>query len=212
MDANKLGGVMLHSVGAYLTCFDEASRPSIDLATRDDLGEKDQAPNDNGALEKRSADAFNENAEDCPAVDYEQLLQVEREAFNVRLDSERSRWRDEEGARLSERFCSEIEKFFAEVETRVGEALKPLLDKRLRERMVNELCADIRLALANKENPAIRLYGPPDLISMIRDKLEVHNVALVVVENANCDVLAHVGQTVIQTRFDELLSELPYRE
>lgn len=138
---------------------------------------------------------------------HEAQLERERSDFDGRLVIERRDWAAEEGARLGQEFSRVIEEVAERLENSVAEILEPFVAEKIKERMLSDFVAKLRLLLADRKHPLVQLSGPMDLLESVRARLDGADVATTIAEVGGVDVKARLDQTVIETRLEEWIEE-----
>lgn len=141
-------------------------------------------------------------------VELEDRLELERISIDERVKNERKHWTEQESERLSEKIHSAVSGGLSEFERRLAGVLTRLTERKLGERMTEEFCRTIQIALADEESPILSLHGPKDLLESISQKLERRGITISKTIDPQPDIFARFGQTMLQTRVDELLEEL----
>ncbi|ATQ69673.1 MULTISPECIES: hypothetical protein [Methylosinus] len=138
----------------------------------------------------------------------EELIARERAASLLRLETERRSWAREEGERLGEQFRSAFDRFVEETGADVGRVLEPFVTGEVRERMVEALVDRLRVMIADREHPVVRLCGPTDLLDSLCEKLGGEGVATRIEDVGGVDVRARLDATTIETSLEDWMREL----
>lgn len=203
---------MLHRASAFIARFDDRERDA-DVAAMAEDAELNHGSDRETVAPDEIAPEIDPNQlktddDKIVAPDVDQIITMERASFAEHLSSERLRWTAEEGARLGEQFCRAIAVSISELEARLANSLTPLLTEHFRNRMIGEFVAEIHAAIADKENPALTLRGPADLLAVVGDRLDLEDVATKIIDDDRSEITAHIGSTTILTRFNDLLLQV----
>jgi hypothetical protein len=202
---------LLRPVGSYLTRFDEeravAERPRLDIDADTQVispvGDTD-SDRDSGAAGQAEA----EEIRAAVAAEFNALLEQERNGFEERLAAERVLWADEEGARLAEQFHGALGECSIAVRSALECLLRPFVTHAILERSLADFMDAMRGALADRVNPVIQLYGPSDLLEIVRERLAQENISASATRMDTIDVKAIIDQTIIETRMKEWINRL----
>jgi hypothetical protein len=140
--------------------------------------------------------------------EYDALIARERAAFSLRVETERRRWASEEGERLGDEFRSALDQFVTQVGEDVGRVLEPFVTREMRERMLDALVDRLRVVIADRDDPVVRLSGPTDLLDALCEKLSGEGVATRIEDVGGVDVRARLEATTIETRLEDWMREL----
>jgi hypothetical protein len=204
---------MARSVAFYLTRFDEAPKvvakpPPEPVFELEALEEPEPLPPPAPVLSDEMRSELIEEGRAAAWAEYEDAIARERVAFAAQLQGERSRWTNEEGERLAERFHAALDDFSARVGEDVERILEPFVIREIREQMIVSLLDRLRIMIADRENPIVHLSGPADLLEAVSGKLNGDGVATRIEEADGVDLRARVGSTSVETRLGEWIEQL----
>lgn len=201
---------MARSVAFYLTRFDESPaivEPQLPLvAIVPSQTEEQEEPIHeplNEHLDEELRQQLRDEGGATVRAELGEMLERERAAFVLRLESERRRWAREEGERLGEAFVSALNEFSISVAEQIERILEPFVIREVREQMLHTLIDTLRALTKNHEHPIVHLSGPPDILEAIRAKLNDQNVSTKIEETSGADILARFDSTTIETRLAE---------
>lgn len=152
-------------------------------------------------------EAFTKGFESGKAAAAAQL--AEQKALHTKeLAAAREAWTQQEGARLAEQLAtgrSEIESRLADVAAR---ALKPFIAAELHNRAIADLVESLKVLLVQEAGAAVSISGAPDLLEVLRARLEgkIENVSYH--PSQACDVRVTVGQTELETRLGTWMAKI----
>jgi hypothetical protein len=126
------------------------------------------------------------------------------EDCRARLDQARKNWSETEGAVLGQQTRNAITALHHEIGETVARILRPLAEKAIVEEALSKLAVEIGKLLSDDDAIRLRISGPSDLISQLRN-LMPQNVPLTVVEGVSPEVAVFANKTVIETRLHEWL-------
>jgi hypothetical protein len=142
------------------------------------------------------------------AADHETLMAQERLMTESRLASERQRWSNQEGETLA----SAIKDGFAAIELNIAASvervLAPFVAEAMRRKIVELLAENLVVLLAASEQPVLEIYGPEDLLAMLREKLGADAGAIAFSPESSIDVRIIAGQTMIESRMEAWLERI----
>jgi hypothetical protein len=137
---------------------------------------------------------------EAAAADYEEKLKLAREAFEADLRAARDAWAAEEGVRLREQLDHSLAGMEERLTENVARVLRPFIVASLRERMIAKLIENVRTIVGSADRITIKISGPPDLLALLRAKLEGSPAACEYVEQEGVDVSVVADETSIDTQ------------
>ena len=118
---------------------------------------------------------------------------------------ERARWASEQAEVLVGRLTSAVEALETRIADTVGRILTPFLTAELRSASVAALAESIRTLLSGGSQPALRVSGPEDLLSALRERLGAGPVAIEWEPNGEVEVKVSADDSVIETELQSWL-------
>lgn len=203
--------ISLHPINGYLTKFDQM-QSALDDLPGELVGKRDPEPGaeDCAQCEKAAAEvrAVREQTRAEVERECDALLQQERERFEARLDVERNRWSEEEGARLAMQFQHAIECSLVSLRETIGRLAGPFVTHAILQRGLSDFIDTVRAAFSDCENPLIHLHGPEDLVEIVSRRLALDDIAVRATIADAMDVRATIDNTVIETEMAEWITRL----
>jgi hypothetical protein len=135
-------------------------------------------------------------------------LEAERVYYAQQLELERFTWANREAEKLAEQLASgmrEIETNIASVTARI---LKPFLAETAHQLAIAELLQALELLIGKNNGMTIEIFGPEDLLQLIREKLRDRNVAALFSPGSEVDVRVIAGQTILETNLGAWMDQL----
>jgi hypothetical protein len=133
-------------------------------------------------------------------AEYARTLEEQRDFYAQQLTLERYAWANREAGQLAEQIAGGLK----EIENRLGETvarvLRPFLVDAIHRLAVAELCEALDALIGANEGISLEIFGPEDLLQLLRDKLGGMNVAATFTPSESADVRVVAGQTVLETR------------
>lgn len=140
--------------------------------------------------------------------EWEGKLTQERQAFELRFARERENWVHEESTVL----CKKLQTALAEVESNIAECvariLKPIIIDATRAKIVGQLAGTIGVLLRGQERPIVRIAGPEDLLTALKERLSPLAAAFEYSYNESVDVRIAAGETVIESQLAEFAARI----
>jgi hypothetical protein len=121
-------------------------------------------------------------------------------AFDARLAQERAAWAAAEGASLAERLAEGLATLRSGVEDAVAAILAPFVEDALRTHAVAALREALAPILSAGASPSLRISGPGDLITALRDALGPAAGAAVLEPGEGPDVRVVADRTLLETQ------------
>jgi len=203
--------ISLRPINNYLTKFDRMQSPLNDIpGDLVDMPNRDSRAEDCAQCERRAAEvqAAREQARAEVEREYDALLQQAGERMEARIDAERNRWSEEEGARLATQFQHAIECSVASLGETIGRLTAPFLTHAILQRSLSDFIDAVRAAFSDCQNPLIHLHGPEDLIEIVSRRLALDHIAVSATKADAIDVKATIDNTTIETQIAEWIGRL----
>jgi uncharacterized protein (DUF2267 family) len=138
----------------------------------------------------------------------EAALALQRSQQDERDAAERLAWQANEYARFAEK----IEDAMAAIEDKlakgVARVLKPLLIEERVKQVTQALSENLSKILSKDAPSALRITGPEALLSVLRDRLAVHPVAVEYVAGDSVDVTVEAHQTIIKSQLQAWIDHI----
>lgn len=124
------------------------------------------------------------------------------------LSRARAAWVSEEGMALSEKVTMAFSEIEAGIAASAARVMRPFLAERLRLLAVEQLVQHIRVLLSGDEQPAVRINGPQDLLSALRERIPNAAAGIVYAPSESIDVEVLAGQTIIDSRIEAWMERI----
>jgi len=142
-----------------------------------------------------------------------------RAEFTAALLAERKELEDREAARRLvwqageyARFAEKIERAMTAIEDRLAQTVARILKPYLTEtvaRKASEALSDALSKILSRDAPAVlKITGPEALLSVLRDRMAAHAVAVEYIASAGADVTVEANQTIIQTQLQAWIDHI----
>ncbi|NJM33868.1 MAG: hypothetical protein HC850_03225 [Rhodomicrobium sp.] len=132
-------------------------------------------------------------------AEFAQTLEEHDDRHAQQIALERYAWANREADKLAVK----IEAGLKEIEGRLGEivarVLRPFLVEAIHRQAVAELGEALDALIGANEGVSLEIFGPEDLLQLLRDKLGSMNVAAIFTPSESVDVRVVAGQTVLET-------------
>ncbi len=141
-------------------------------------------------------------------AEIETRLEAERVYYAQQLELERFTWANREAEKLAELFASgirEIETNIADITARI---LKPFLAESAHRQAIAELLEALEILIGKNQGMTLEIFGPEDLLQLIREKLRDRNVAALFSPGDEVDVRVVAGQTILETSLGAWMDQL----
>lgn len=141
-------------------------------------------------------------------AEIETKLEAERAYHTQQLELERYTWANREADKLAEQVGAglhEIETNIASVAARI---LKPFLAENAHRRAIAELLEALETLIGQNQGMTLEIFGPADLLQLIREKLRDRNVAALFTPGEEVDVRVVAGQTILETSLNAWMDQL----
>ena len=141
-------------------------------------------------------------------AEIETKLEAERTYYAQQLELERYTWANREAEKLAEKVSTclnEIETNIAAVTARI---LKPFLAENAHRQAIAELLDALETLIGKDQGMTLEIFGPADLLQLIREKLRDRNVAALFTPGDEIDVRVVAGQTILETSLGGWMDQL----
>jgi hypothetical protein len=141
-------------------------------------------------------------------ADIETRLEADRVYYVQQLELERFTWANREAEKLAEQVAvglRAIETNIADVTARI---LKPFLAENAHQRAIAELMETLEALIGKNQGMTLEIFGPEDLLQLIREKLRDRNVAALFSPGDEVDVRVVAGQTILETSLGAWMAQL----
>jgi hypothetical protein len=132
-------------------------------------------------------------------AEHERKLAEALAAAEAEHAAERARWASEQADELAARLGAAVQLLEERIADTVGRVLTPFVAAEMRSKSMEALAESIRTVLSGANPPALRISGPEDLLSTLRDRLPAGAVAIEWEPNGEADVTVSAGDAVIET-------------
>ena len=168
--------------------------PSVDLCG--DLLEEQPGDDPEAAFLAARENGFAEGIASANS-EWEAKLAQERQAFEMRLATERENWAREEGEKLAEKIQAALAEIESNIAGCVARILKPMIIEATRAKIVGLLAENVGVLLRGQKCPTLAIAGPEDLVTALREKLSPLSAEFEYSLNKSIDVRVNVGETLI---------------
>lgn len=141
-------------------------------------------------------------------AEIETRLEAERVYYTQQLELERFTWANREAEKLAEQIATGLQTIETNVASVTARILKPFLAEIAHQQAIAELVEALEIMIAKNQGITIEIFGPEDLLQLIREKLSDRNVAAVFSPGPNVDVRVVAGQTVLETSLAAWIDQL----
>lgn len=141
-------------------------------------------------------------------AEIETRLETERVYYAQQLELERFTWANREAEKLAEQFASGLRTIETEIADVTARILKPFLAETALQKGVAELLEALDLLINKNQGVTIEIFGPEDLLQLIREKLRDRNVAALFSPGDDVDVRVVAGQTILETGLGAWMEQL----
>jgi hypothetical protein len=130
----------------------------------------------------------------------EDALAAERARFEGEMTAQRASWAEQEGLQLAVQWAETFTALEGQVSDRVAKILRPFLAEAYREQAIASLTEALRSVLSSARTKVIKVSGPDDILSAIRDRLGSHGEAFEFVPSETVEIVAVADDTIIETQ------------
>ena len=141
-------------------------------------------------------------------ADIETRLEAERVYYAQQLELERFTWANREAEKLAEMFAAGIREIETNVVNVTARILKPFLGERAHRQAIAELLEALELLIGKDQGMTLEIFGPDDLLQLIREKLRDRNVAALFSPRDGVDVRVVAGHTILETSLGAWMDKL----
>jgi hypothetical protein len=135
-------------------------------------------------------------------------LALERVDWEEQESERRAAWQANDYAQLA----GKIERAMTEVEDRLAGAvariLKPFLIEERVKRITESLSENLSTILSRDSPPVLKITGPEALLSVLRDQMSSHAVAVEYVAADGLDVTVEANQTIIKSQLQAWIDHI----
>lgn len=124
------------------------------------------------------------------------------------LKTERERWSEAEGARLSGLVMDALADLEQRIAEQVARCLKPVLTDGIRLRTVEQLSSTLNDLLRKGEYVAISISGPEDLLAAVKARLGAQHAGLTFAPSDSADLVVSADETILETRIAAWSAEI----
>ncbi len=141
-------------------------------------------------------------------ADIETRLEAERVYYKQQLELERFTWANREAEKLAELFADGIREIETNVANITARILKPFLAESAHRQAIAELLEALEILIGKNQGMTLEIFGPEDLLQLIREKLRDRNVAALFSPGEGVDVRVVAGQTILETSLGAWMDQL----
>lgn len=141
-------------------------------------------------------------------ADVETRLEAERVYYAQQLELERFTWANREAEKLAEQFAAGIREIETNVANITARILKPFLAENAHRQAIAELLEALEILIGKNQGMTLEIFGPEDLLQLIREKLRDRNVAAIFSPGDDVDVRVVAGQTILETSLGAWMDQL----
>jgi hypothetical protein len=135
-------------------------------------------------------------------------LALERADWEEQESERRTAWQANEYAQLAGRIehaMTEVEDSLASAVSRI---LKPFLIEERVQRITESLSENLSTILSRDSPPVLKITGPEALLSVLRDQMSSHAVAVEYVAAEGLDVTVEANQTIIKSQLQAWIDHI----
>jgi hypothetical protein len=160
---------------------------------------------------QRSDDAYERGlaaGKAAALAEIETRLEAQRMYYGQQLELERFTWANREAEKLAEKFTAGLSAIETSIANATARILKPFLAETAHRQAIAELVDALEIMIAKNQGITIEIFGPEDLLQLIREKLSDRNVAAVFSPGSEVDVRVVAGQTILETNLSAWIDRL----
>ena len=198
-------------IAQYLNQFGRAEPTQIDRGLRDNVLLRPRVLSTPADIDARIEEALERGRQEGLAAGRAESTTAfarERAEWDERENMQRLAWQASEYARFAEK----IERGMAAIEDRLAEAVARILKPFLIEEQVKHITEALSENLSrilSKDTPAVlKITGPEALLSVLRDKMSAHSVAVEYVAADDMDVTVEANQTIIKSQLQAWIDHI----
>lgn len=129
----------------------------------------------------------------------EARLEQERACTAQQLAIERYTWSERESEKLASQIGEGLREITAHLGDLTARILRPFLTDAAYRQAIAELFVALEALLGKEEGITLEIFGPEDLLQLLRGKLGSKNIAAVFTPTETIDVRIIAGQTILET-------------
>ena len=141
-------------------------------------------------------------------AEIETRLEAERAYHTQQLELERYTWVNREAEKLAEQVGTGLHAIEANIANVTARILKPFLAENAHRRAIAELLEALETLIGKNHGMTLEIFGPADLLQLIREKLRDRNVAALFTPGEEVDVRVVAGQTILETSLGAWMDQL----
>lgn len=198
-------------IAQYLNQFGKAEPTQGDRPQKESVLLKSRALSVPADMDARIEEAFERGRQEGLAAaraESEAALALERSQWDERETAERLAWQANEYARFAEK----IELAMAALEDKLAQSvariLKPFLIEERVKQVTQALSENLSRILSKDAPAALKITGPESLLSVLRDKLASHPVAVEYTGEDGVDVTVEAHQTIIKSQLQAWIDHI----
>lgn len=198
-------------IAQYLNQFGKAEPTQGDRPQKESVLLKPRVLSVPADMDARIEEAFERGRQEGLAAaraESEAALALERSQWDERETAERLAWQATEYARFAEK----IELAMAALEDKLAQSvariLKPFLIEERVKQVTQALSENLSRILSKDAPAALKITGPEALLSVLRDKLASHPVAVEYIVGDGVDVTVEAHQTIIKSQLQAWIDHI----
>jgi hypothetical protein len=203
-------GLMANAIAQYLTEFH--LDPSRDTApffqAKPPRPEPQEVIVDTAALIRAAEEKGREEGKAIAQQGFDVALAAEKTRADERVVEERTKWAQEEGARMAAQFVDAFHTLETKLTDSVACILTPFLTDALRRQVVDDLRDTLLSLFTVKQITTIKITGPEDLLAMLSGRLGSYEASVEYIVNDQPDVTVAANDTLIETQLNAWISRL----
>lgn len=137
-----------------------------------------------------------------------EALAVERARFEEELAAQRATWVEQESLQLALQWAEAFASLENQVSNRVAKILNPFLAAAYHEQAIFDLTETLRSVLSSSGTKVIKVSGPEEVLSAVRDRLGRYGEALELLPNGAVEIAVVADDTMIETQLQAWSSGL----
>lgn len=140
--------------------------------------------------------------------EFEASLALERKDRDDREVARRLAWQANEYARFAEKIEHAMAAIEGKLAQGVARILKPILIEERAKQVTDALSENLSKILSRDAPALLKITGPEALLSVLRDKMSAHAVAVEYIPSAGADVTVEANQTIIQSQLQAWIDHI----
>ena len=141
-------------------------------------------------------------------AEIETRLEAERVYYAQQLELERFTWANREAEKLAGQVAEGLAALKTEIVDVTARILKPFLAESVHRRAVDDLLEALEILIGKNQGITLEIFGPEDLLQLIREKLSDRNVAALFSPAEGVDIRVVAGQTILETSLEAWMAQL----